>query len=211
VTGWRAVDAGGHELGPVRSTAAAALRAAPIPAWPMAVAADDGRRLDVAAVLGAGGRRVQNLLDALTAGDADVDVAALAPLTPAGPLDLPLAIVDLAAGVVASAEVDPAWMAEVERRRAALRGAVVGAGREEALEAAVHVAMLVAADVLDPADDTDVDAHVASGARLWVLAGAVVSALGGAHADPFASWAWLVAGGWWPIGPCNGRLVVSSP
>jgi hypothetical protein len=207
---WRAVDAGGRALGPARPTAAAALSAAPVPAWPIFVVEADGRRLDLAAVLGAGGRRVQDLLDALTTRDTEVDVEALARLTPAGPVDLPIDVVALPAGVAAATDVDPTWMAEVERRRAALRHAVLGAGREDELEAALHVALLLAADVLDPEDDADVDAHVASGARLWLVAGAIVSALGGADSDPFAAWAWLVAGGWWPVGPCRGRLVVSA-
>ncbi len=207
---WKAVDAGGGDLGPARPTAAAALCAAAVVAWPVGVAADDGRRLDLAAVLGAGGRRVQDLLDALSDGDTEVDVESLARLTPAGPVDLPVDVVALPGGVAATADVDPVWLAEVERRRATLRDSVLAAGRTEELEAALHVAMLVATERLDPTDDADVDAHVASGARLWLLAGAVVSALGGADSDPFAAWAWLVVAGWWPIGPCRGRLVVSA-
>ncbi len=207
---WRAVDAGGRDLGATRSTPAVALCAAPVPAWPLGVAADDGRHLDLAAVLGAGGRRVQDLVDALTAGDAEVDVEALARLTPAGLVDLPVEVVALGAGVAAAAGVDPTWMAEVERRRAALRDAVVATGREEQLEAALHIVMLIATERLDPSDDADVDAHVASGARLWLLSGAVVSALDGEDSDPFAAWAWLVVAGWWPVGPCRGRLVVSA-
>jgi hypothetical protein len=78
------------------------------------------------------------------------------------------------------------------------------------MEAALHVAMLLATERLDPVDDTDVDAHVASGARLWLLTGAVVSALAGVDPDPFAAWARLVTAGWWPVGPSGDRLVVSA-
>jgi hypothetical protein len=52
---------------------------------------------------------------------------------------------------------------------------------------------------------------VASGARLWLLTGAVVSALAGADPDPFRAWGALVAAGWWPVGPSGGRLVLSEP
>ena len=55
-----------------------------------------------------------------------------------------------------------------------------------------------------------VAAHVASGARLWLLTGAVASALAAGDPDPFAPWARLVVGGWWPVGPSGGRLVVGA-
>ena len=161
-------------------------------------------RAGFAAAVGPGGERVADLLDALTGG-ADVDVPALAPETPAGRVDLPIVCVDLAAGVEAAAAVEPAWLAEVERRRSMARHDVVAAGREDQLEAALHVALLVAtADV-----DDGIGARIASGARLWLLAGAVASALRG-QPDPFHAWGRLVAAGWWPIGPSGGRLVVSA-
>ena len=140
-----------------------------------------------------------------------VDVEALARATPAGLVDLPVAVVDLREGVEAADRVDPEWLAAVDRRRAECRATVVAAGREEELEAALHAVMLVATERLDPPDDADVDQHVASGARLWLLAGAVASALSGPDPDPFAAWADLVTAGWWPIGPSDGRLVVSRP
>ncbi|MDQ4070311.1 MAG: hypothetical protein M3203_12705, partial [Actinomycetota bacterium] len=74
-----------------------------------------------------------------------------------------------------------------------------------------HVAVLVATERLGPSDHGDVDAHVASGAQLWLLTGAVVSALAGSAPDPFQPWARLVAAGWWPVGPTRGRLVVTRP
>jgi uncharacterized protein (DUF2345 family) len=175
----------------------------------VAVAGDDGARLSLAGALGPGGDRVEALLDTVVRASG-VDLEALAPATPAGTVDLPLVVLALPAGVEAAARVDHGWLADVDRRRAAGRDSLVAGGREEALEAALHVATLVATERLDPDDDGDVDAHVASGARLWLLAGAVASALGGVEPDPFASWARLVAGGWWPIGPCDGRLVVSA-
>jgi hypothetical protein len=69
--------------------------------------------------------------------------------------------------------------------------------------------MVEATERFDPAEDADVDAHVASGARLWLLTGAVASALSGGEPDPFGPWARLVRAGWWPVGPSDGRLVVS--
>ena len=160
--------------------------------------------------LGPDGDRVANLLDALCS-EREVDVEALLRATPAGPVDLPLATVTLRAAADAAARVDPDWLTEMDRRRTECRRAVVESGREDALEAALHVALLVATERFDPCDDSDVDEHVASGARLWLLAGAVVSALSGADPDPFAEWATLVAAGWWPVGPSDGRLVVTRP
>lgn len=228
---WQAVDAAGRELatgGPPRwpgwPDPAAALAAAPVVSWPMAVVADDGARLTPGQVLGPGGEAVEHLLATLVAAPTDrgadgqgagdgpaIDPAARARATPAGPVHLPLAVVDLAAGVEASAVVDPTWLGEVERRRSQLRQRLEEAGRGAEMEAALHVTMLLGAERLDPADDTDVHAHVASGARLWLLAGAAVSALAGDDPDPFAAWAELVVAGWWPVGPSGGRLVVSSP
>ena len=186
------------------SSPAAILCATPVVSWPLAVVDDVGRPINFAAAVGPGGERVSELLDALT-GNGDVDVEALARQTPSGVVDLPLVCVDLAAGVEAAAGVDPVWLAEVDRRRAAARHHVVAAGRGEQLEAALHVAMLVGTAQVG----AGVDAHVASGARLWLLAGAVASALGG-QPDPFHAWGRLVAAGWWPVGPSGGRLVVSA-
>lgn len=218
---WHAVDGSGRDLAtgrppdrPGAPTPATALAAAPVVSWPLAVADGDGRRLGLAQALGPGGDGVERLLDALVAEPARaagaLDVEALARDTPAGPVPLPLAVVGLQRAVAAASRVAAAFLADVERRRAALRRTLVAAGREGELEAALHVAVLVATDRLDPADDADVDAHVASGARLWLLTGAVVSALAGARPDPFDSWARLVAAGWWPVGPSEGRLVVSD-
>lgn len=209
VVKWHAVDGYGRALSRGRSSPAAAVASAPVVRWPLTVVGDDGSRVALAEALGPGGDRVAQLLDALSDGGAGVDVESLARATPAGRVDLPLAILPLGAAVEAATRVDRDWLAEVDRRRTTGRRAVVGAGRNQELEAALHVAVLVATERLDPRDDADVDEHVASGARLWLLAGAVVSALRGAHPDPFASWAELIAGGWWPVGPSDGRLVVS--
>ena len=186
------------------SSPAAILLATPVVSWPLAVVDDEGRPISFAAAVGQGGERVSDLLDAL-AGAGDVDVEALARRTPAGAVDLPLVCVELAAGVEAAAGVDPSWLAEVDRRRAAARRDVVAAGRDEQLEAALHVALLVATAHVG----ADVDARIASGARLWLLAGAVASALRG-EPDHFRAWGRLVAAGWWPLGPSGGRLVVSA-
>ena len=207
---WHAVDADGRALaGRGHPSPAAALAAAPVPTWPLSVVGDDGRRVPFAGAVGAGGDAIGALLDRLAAaGGGPVDVGRLAPATPAGPVDLPVDVVLLARGAAAAAAVDPSWLAAVDRRRAAGRHAVVAAGRGEELEAALHVALLLATERFDPADDADVDAHVASGARLWLLAGAVASALAGS--DAFAAWGRLVSAGWWPVGPVGGRLVVGA-
>ena len=209
---WHAIDAGGSELGAGRPSPAAALSAATEVAWPLGAVDQDGQLLTFAAALGPGGDRVHQLLDELMGGRPGISlaVARLAGMTPAGRVDLPLARVGLADGVEAAAQVDRQWLAAVDRRRAVSRRALAAAGRDEQMEAALHVAMLLATERLDPHDDADVDAHVASGARLWLLAGAVVSALSGAEPDPFWSWGRLVAAGWWPVGPSEGRLVLSA-
>ena len=152
---------------------------------------------------------LERLLEALDAAPA-VDVERLARATPAATVTLPLAVVALPDGVAAAARVDRAWLDEIDRRRSASRHALVTAGREAEMEAALRTTIVRATERFDPADDTDVDAHVASGARLWLLTGAVVSALTGVDPDPFEPWARLVTAGWWPVGPSDGRLVVSE-
>lgn len=173
----------------------------------------DGRQVGLAEILGPGGAWVEQLVDHLRrppSGLQGAEVAALASATPVGPVNLPLALVPLAEGVAWSTTVDAAWMEEVDRRRSAPRAALIAAGREPALEAALHVSMLLATEALDPAVDTDIGAHVASGAQLWLLAGAVAWALAGGEANPFGPWSELVAERLWPIGPSQGRLVVST-
>lgn len=214
------MDATGLELAtgrpprwPGHPTALAALAGAPVAPWPVSVVGADGTRLSLAGALGAGGERVQRLVDELAgagpAGD-DFDVEALARRTPAGAVDLPVAVVGLADASVEAGRVDAGWLDRADAVRAALRRDAVAAGGEAALEAAVHVAVLVATERLDPAGDGDVDAHVASGAQLWLVAGAVAAAVAGAQPDPFAAWARLVSAGWWPVGPAGKRLVVGA-
>lgn len=181
-------------------------------AWPLGVVDRDGGRLRVAESLGPGGDRVEALLGAVARGPiGDVDVEALAPMTPAGEVRLPVRVATLRVAVEAQADLDDAWLAQVGRRRDQGRQSLVAAGREAEMEAALNLAILMATERFDPTDDTDVDAHVASGARLWLLTGAVVSALAGGRPDPFEPWARLVAAGWWPVGPCGGWLVLSGP
>lgn len=158
------------------------------------------------------GRVSRALLDGVARPPANEagQVTGLARSTPAGELDLPVVLVDVPAAASAAAAVDRAWLAEVERRRDAARRALVHAGRAGELEVALAPVMTLAVERFDPADDTDVAAHMASGGRLWLLTGAVASALaaaGGGH-DPFAAWARLVVAGWWPVGPVAGTLVV---
>lgn len=217
---WHAVDAAGCDLAsgavpaaPGASSPAAALAAAPVVTWPLQVVDDDGRRIGLAGALGSGGVAIERLLGDLrrgAAGPPGATVAALASATPAGPVGLPLDVVSLAEGVERSAGVDADWFQEVDRRRSAPRSGLLAAGRGVELEAALHVTMLLATEALDPADDTDVEAHVASGAQLWLLAGAVTWALAGTGSNPFGPWSELVAAGLWPLGPSGGRLVVSA-
>ena len=216
---WHAIDGEGRALATGRppeppgwASPAAALAAAPVVAWPVFVAGGHGLRMGVGEGLGPGGERVEQLLDALTGRwSDDPDMDALVRDSPVGPLELPVAVLDLPDAVDAAAAVDPTWLEAVDRRRESLRSALVAAGRDTEMEAALHVSMLVATERLDPAGDADVDAHVASGAQLWLLTGAVVAALAGAEPDPFEPWARLVAAGWWPVGPSGGRLVVTRP
>ena len=216
---WHAVDGGGRALATGRPpeppgwpSPAAALAAAPVGAWPVFVAGSHGRRLALAEALGPGGDRVERLLETLAGGmPGDGDVEALARDSPAGALELPVDVVPLRDAVDAAAAVDAAWLAAADRAREGLRRELTAAGRELETEAALHVSMLLVTEWLDPADDEDVDAHVASGAQLWLLTGAVVSALADAAPDPFASWGRLVAAGWWPVGPVDARVVVTRP
>lgn len=216
------MDAEGRDLttgqlprtGSGKATAAAALAAAPVLTWPVAVACDDGRRMGMAAALGPGGPRVQSMLEAVAGSSdrqpvGDLDVEALARATPAGTVDLPLRIVEVGAAVEASAHAEADWAAAVERERLAAHHVLKVQDRVEDMEAALHLTMLLATERLDPADDTDMDAHIASGAQLWLLTGAVVSALAGTVPDRFAPWARLVAHRWWPVGPSAGHLVVA--
>ena len=215
---WFAVDASGRDLatgsapaGAGHATAAAALAAAPVVTWPVYAVDSGGQRVGLGAALGRGGDRVEHLLGALVGGHLELDeadVASLARATPAGDVALPVDVVDLPDAVNAAAGVEGAFLAEMERQRAEVRQEVVDQGRSAELEAALHVVLLVGTEYLDPAGDDDVDAHVASGGRLWLLAGAVVSALAGWAPDAFAPWGWLLAARYWPVGPCGGRLVV---
>lgn len=217
---WHAVDASGRDLatgrppsGPGRTTPAAALAAAPVAAWPVAVVGGAGVRLSVAQVLGPGGDRVEAMLGALAGARRvrpDGEVAARARVTPVGMVDLPVDVIGLAAGVEAAARVEPGWLASLGRARDAVRRAVLDAGRQAELEAALHLTILLATERLGPAGDAGQAARVASGARLWLLTGAVASALAGGRPDRFAPWASLAVAGWWPVGPVEGRLVVSG-
>ena len=209
----RALATGRPPAGAGHPTPAAALAGAPVVTWPATAVAADGRRLRLGEALGRGGLRVEHFLGALAGGHlqlGETDVAALARASPAGAIDLPLALVDLTEAAREAGGMDPAWLDEVEGHRQVARRALVDGGRVEELEAAVHVAVLVATERLDPADDTDVEAHVASGARLWLVTAAVASHLSGIEPDAFGPWAWLVAAGFWPVGPTGGRLVVGD-
>ncbi len=225
---WHAVGSDGLDLAtgrlpqaPGATSPAAALAAAPVATWPLATLADDGRRVDVAAALGPGGTRVVALLDRIVTGappPGDLDLAALAGATPGGFIAGPLAVVGLAGAAEAAGQVDPTWLAVVDERRSAPRVPLTGAARGTELEAALHLAMLLATSPLD--EGCPPEARVASGARLWLLGGAVAWALLGAgdrkvggevfgdSDDPFRPWGDLVSYGIWPVGPVANRLVV---
>ena len=189
---------------------AGALAASPVVTWPVRLVADDGRTATLADALGEGGRRVEELLSAVVSRPPELDrgrLRSLAATTPAGTVDLPVAVVDLPHALEASAAVDRAWLAEVERERERPRALLIARGRSGELEAAVHAAMLLGTEHLGPVDD-DVAGRVASGALLWLLGGAVSWALA-APDSPFDAWAELVVRRWWPLGPSGGRLALA--
>lgn len=217
---WFATDAAGCDLRtgvapvpPGAPTPSAALAAAPVATWPATVVGSDGQRLAMADALGEGGARVERLAGRLLSPPTPAPgcgLKALARATPLGPLDGPVDVLALSDAVEAAGAIDADWLAGLEERRRAPRSALVDGGRSIELEAALHVVMLLATARLDPAVDDDVDAHVASGAQLWLLGAAVAwCLLADPDRDPFAAWAELVVRGWWPVGPCDGRLVVA--
>jgi hypothetical protein len=216
---WRAVDAGGRDPATGRApsypgapSAPAALAAVPIASWPLVTVSSGGRTLGLAEVLGPGGERVTELVDRLARRappPPGLPVDQLARRTPAGTVDLPIAVAGLADAVGVADEVDPAWIAVVDERRSASRAGLVAGGRGVELEAALNLAMLLGTDGVD-GDRRALEARVASGARLWLLGGAVAWALAGGD-DPFGAWAELVSFGFWPVGPVRGRLVLCPP
>lgn len=219
--GWHAVDLFGHDLAsgapprpPGAPSPAAALANAPSATWPAVVVDGDGRRTTFADAVGTGGQAVARLLDRLLApatAVTEADLVVWANATPAGQLELELDVVSLADGVERSASVPPHWLAEVEARRSAPRQMLVDEGRSTELEAALHVAMLLATDHLGVGVGADdVEGRIAAGARLWLLGGAVAWSLTGPRAHPFRPWADLVTAGLWPIGPVDDRLVVAA-
>jgi hypothetical protein len=216
---WHAVDDAGRDLATGRvprgagaPTPAAAVIAVPVMEWPLAVVAEDGTRVAVAAVLGPGGDLVERLVSRLVAPADRPPSPRLAELTadtPAGHLDLPVEVVSLEEAAKAAREVEPAWVAAVAEKRSQPRRALHDAGRGEHLEAALHMAMLLAVEHL-PATDGGVDVRAASGAQLWLLGGMVTSFLAYGPRQPFASWAELLGRGLWPIGPRGRALVVGD-
>ncbi|HEX2041482.1 MAG TPA: hypothetical protein VHF24_02490, partial [Acidimicrobiales bacterium] len=178
----------------------------------MAAASSAGRTLAPAEVLGPGGARVVDLLDRIAVRalePAALPVAELARRTPAGTVNLPLAVVGAGTAAHVADQVDRSWMAAVERRRSAPRSRLAAAGRGLELEAALNLAMLVGTGPVED-DGLQLEARVFSGARLWLLGGAVAWALAGGE-DPFSSWAELVSFGLWPVGPVGDRLVLGVP
>lgn len=223
---WHTVDAQGNDLATGRppsdtgkTSPPAALLAAPVACWPVTVANGD-RRIGLAAALGLGGERVEQLIGALVAepdrslaaelAAEPAELAALAAASPAGPVNLPLAVVGLAAGAAASGLVDRSWMSGSELQWSDARRRLASQDRTVQMDAAVHVATLLVIERWRPLGD-EVDIRVATGALLWLLTGAVAWALASAPGDavdPFASWSRLLAAGFWPVGPSGEHLVV---
>ena len=217
---WHAVDAEGRDAAtgrppspPGAPSPPAALAAVPVAAWPLTVVSGGGRTVGVAEALGPGGRRVAELLDRLArhaTPPAGFPMEALIRATPGGMVGLPVAAVELEEGLEAAGGLDGVWMGLVEDRRSEPRSGLAARGRQMELEAALNLAMLLATDRLGGEGD-QVGARIASGARLWLLGGAVAWALwDGPGGDPFAPWAELVSYGLWPIGPAGGRLVLCA-
>lgn len=215
---WHLVDADGADLAtgrPVRTggspTPAGALAASPVVRWPVRLVTADGRSATLAEALGDGGQRVEQVLGAIVSPPPELEprrLHVLAAATPAGPIDLPVVLVDLPRALEASTAVDRAWLAAVEHERHAARPLLLTQDRAGHLEAAVHAAMLLGTDHLaPPADDTA--GRVASGALLWLLGGVVAWALAAPEANPFDAWGELIVRGWWPIGPSGGRLAMT--
>ena len=232
---WYAVDVNGLDLltgRPPRGRGApdpvTALLRAPVASWPLTVRDATGAAVAAARALGPGGPAVAGLLDALET-DADPSlrpggygalppaVADLTRQTPLGPAPGALRRLDVVEA--AAATVESGWLAALDDARTECRRRAVATGWGAELEAALHLVALVATARLDPPDDEDVAAHVASGAQLWLLAAATASALAAARdpasalaaaRDPFAAWGRLAATGWWPVGPVGGELVVAA-
>jgi hypothetical protein len=124
-------------------------------------------------------------------------------------VDLPVTCVTLESAMEEAAMVDREWLAAVDATRSAPRRPLLEAGRGDDLEAALNIAMLLASARLGSPHDAAL-ARMASGAQLWLLAGAVAWALLDPRHSPFSSWAALVVSGYWPIGPSRGRLTLAS-
>ncbi|NKZ08276.1 hypothetical protein [Actinomadura latina] len=118
-----------------------------------------------------------------------------APVRPTG--DVPAALLD---------RVDDGWLARLEHRRHVARRRLLDAGREDRLELAEHVAMLVATPRLRPADPGDADALAMSGAILWLVGTLVAIALTDDRDDALAE---LITRGWWPVGPVDGVFLIA--
>ncbi|GGS61103.1 hypothetical protein GCM10010156_19830 [Planobispora rosea] len=174
---------------------------------------------ELAEDLGTGGRRVAALLDALTThvppASEHVPPAGARPRPEAGsgvPGGVPGEVAGLPVRLVREApatlldRVDPGWLVWLESRRSDARGRLVDAGREDRLDLAEHVAMLVATPRLHPADPGDADALTQSGAILWLLGTLVATSLADDRDDALAD---LIMHGWWPIGPLDGSFLIA--
>ncbi|WP_051865939.1 hypothetical protein [Streptosporangium roseum] len=168
----------------------------------------------LAGELGRGGDRVERLLHGFCEATRPSTAPGFTSPAPARPATRFTVVLDRGTAAATMDLVDPGWLADLDRRRAAARSRLLEAGREDQLELAEHVAMLVATPRLDPADPEDAEARAVSGALLWligtVVAGALAGGDGGEDEDgTLAELADLLESGWWPIGRVNGRFLIT--
>ncbi|MDP9870194.1 MULTISPECIES: hypothetical protein [Streptosporangium] len=168
----------------------------------------------LATELGPGGDRVERLLRGVCDATRPSTAPGFTTPAPARPATRFTVVRDRATATAAMDLVDPGWLADLDRRRAAARSRLLDAGREEQLELAEHVAMLVATPRLDPADQTDPGARAVSGALLWLIGTVVAGALADGDGEEdedgtLAELTDLLTDGWWPIGRVNGRFLIT--
>ncbi|GGL57043.1 hypothetical protein [Planomonospora parontospora] len=166
--------------------------------------------------LGPGGDRVAALLHGLVAHLPAGDVSSPPPAgpdprtgrVPAEVGGLPVRWADELPAVLLD-RVDPLWLAWLESRRSEARARLRDARREDRLEFAEHVAMLVATPRLRPADPADAGALAMSGAILWLVGTLVATALTDDRDDRADRLADLTARGLWPVGPVDGAFLLA--
>lgn len=154
---------------------------------------------DLAVRLGPGGERIARLLTGVCRARPG-----------AGPVPPGTEPVDLTRAVAEMDRVAGAWLAGLGDHAERARTRLAADGRTDDLDTALHLAMLLATYRLGRVDDCGLDgadARAVSGALLWLVSGAVTTALAGD--DGFHREAGLIAEGWWPVGPVDGRFLIA--